>query len=141
MTKVSAGWKKGDVVKVTQYHNSVPAGTYIVSRGGTKAPGYNISIFQRGSSGPTWNVYTDYCIEGEITLKDFEKRVEELESEIRVCQAKVKWMKQNGVKEYDEQQFKIWTTMQIVKEDTMQIVKEEKDEIKAAKLIAELFKA
>jgi len=126
-------WKKGDKVELTKLNNGMEPGIYTVARGGTKKPGYNLTVFISGAAGSTKTIYTDYCKAAIVTIEDFEEQVETLESEITIAKAKVKWMKANKVDEYDETQFKIW--------NTMQIVKDEKDEMKAAKLIAELFKA
>ena len=70
----STNWKKGDIVEVTQDHNSVKAGTYVVARGGTKNPGYSIHVFREGSTGQTFSVYTDHLIEGNVSVEDFEKK-------------------------------------------------------------------
>jgi len=125
-------WVKGDVVELTQMNNGIQPGTFIVARGATKAAGHNLSVYRTGESGQTISLYTDYIVAGQATVEDFENKVKELETEIRIVKSKVKWMSENSVEKYDELQFKIW--------NTLQIVKDEKDSVKAAKLISELFK-
>ncbi len=90
---------------------------------------YNItSVCGRGCG---W-VY-DYEIDKPITLEELDAEKNSLKTKIDLVQTKIDWLSETGNSEFDEEQYKVYTTLKLLE-------KKDLSTLEKSKLIAELIK-
>lgn len=90
---------------------------------------YNISLL----SGVTAGWVYEHEIQGAINASSLNEEIKELEEKISCLKAKLEWMNELGVEEYDEDEFKVYETLKTLQNDELSL----KDK---TKLIASLIK-
>jgi hypothetical protein len=111
------GWKKGDIVDIInpgQQHTSGGALIYVIISNGQA---YNINLTQ-----------VDVLIQTKEQLLEDIKVAETL---IAIATSKIKYMEFAGTEEFDENEFKVW--------NTLQVLKTKKTDFEKAKEIAKLI--
>jgi len=68
-----------------------------------------------------------------ITKEDFEKQKVELQNSINELNMKLSWMDENGVGEFNEDEFKVFKTLTLLDDDSI-------SKVEKSKLIAQLIK-
>lgn len=134
------GYLRGKRVKVTRNtggHNYGAAGTVF-----TVEPSAYISSSGIASAiaGGNTILFTEFTVITDYTEKDIKEQIDslkkqkkELDSEISVFEARLKFMKAHGLDKFDEDEFKVFSTL-----DALEDAKTSKME--KAKIIAKLIK-
>jgi hypothetical protein len=75
----------------------------------------------------------DYEIDKTITLEELDVEKSSLKSKIDLIQTKIDWLSETGNFEFDEEQYKVYTTIKLLEKKDLSILEK-------SKLIAELIK-
>jgi hypothetical protein len=75
----------------------------------------------------------DYEIDNPITLEELDAEKNSLKSKIDLIQTKIDWLSETGNSEFDEEQYKVYTTLKLLE-------KKDLSTLEKSKLIAELIK-
>jgi hypothetical protein len=75
----------------------------------------------------------DYEIDTPITLEELDAEKNSLKSKIDLIQTKIDWLSETGNSEFDEEQYKVYTTLKLLE-------KKDLSTLEKSKLIAELIK-
>ena len=75
----------------------------------------------------------DYEIDTPITLDELTAEKDSLNSKIDLVQTKIDWLSETGNSEFDEEQYKVYTTLKLLE-------KKDLSTLEKSKLIAELIK-
>ena len=75
----------------------------------------------------------DYEIDTPITLEELNHEKDSLKSKIDLIQTKIDWLSETGNSEFDEEQYKVYTTLKLLE-------KKDLSTLEKSKLIAELIK-
>lgn len=93
--------------------------------------GTNSTITIRNSNGVSVNVYLTDIALVEETLDELVAEITMMEKSIALIQGKINYLKETGSSLFDETEFKVW--------NTLQILKTKKTDIEKAKVIAQLI--
>ena len=121
--------KVGDKIKCLMNSSKYYGKILTVTKGGT---GYNQPIHVRVDNSDNWALYSGQFELAKITIKDFLKGIDELEEKTLKLTLRINWMKKNNIEEFDEETFKIYKALLLIKEKGSDIEK--------AKLLTDLFK-
>lgn len=75
----------------------------------------------------------DYEIDSPMTLEELNVEKDSLKSKIDLVQTKIDWLTETGNSEFDEEQYKVYTTLKLLDKKDLSIIEK-------SKLIAELIK-
>jgi hypothetical protein len=75
----------------------------------------------------------DYEIDKPITLEELDAEKNSLKTKIDLIQTKIDWLSETGNSEFDEEQYKVYTTLKLLE-------KKDLSTLEKSKLIAELIK-
>lgn len=122
--------KRGTKIKVISGNASgVPAGEGTIMSGGSNGY-YNIRL--KGDT-RNWSIYSGEFTASATTKEEIRKEITQLDKEAKDLNAKLEWMDEAGVEEYDEDEFKVWKAL-----STLNSKKTKMDKVK---ILAKLLKS
>lgn len=123
-------WKNGDKFRVTQAYSTYVEGVvYVVN--GSNGPTQVCAMTEDGVNIGQW-IPTNFIKRLENTKEELEEDKAKLLVKVAELDAKLKFLSENGLANYDEQEFKIYQALTILDETT--------DKLQRTKKLAELLK-
>jgi hypothetical protein len=115
--------RKGSILTVTQNY-----GSYVYARDPKFGNGKDNAIYPQDAE-----LYASTKKDLEQEIKDKKKEQENIKKEIKAIEAKIAYLDENGLEEFDDDVFRVHQTLKLVKDGS-------KGELEQAQLIAELIK-